>query len=105
MLRRSHTVARDLAGPQLSKFGKATIYSCACSALIRVNRRRQAQFSMSAPATFILRLRHNIWHVTLNGHFFGDYRTEDFAMDGIAEAQRTLAAPAKIIREEGEGPL
>ena len=60
---------------------------------------------MAAQPTFVLHLRHNIWRVTLNGRFFGDYRTEDFAMEGIAEAQRTLSAPAKIVRKENDGPL
>lgn len=60
---------------------------------------------MPTAATFVLHLRHNIWRVTLNGQFFGDYRTEHFAMEGIAEAQRTMSAPAKIVRKENDGPL
>jgi hypothetical protein len=67
--------------------------------------RRPAPFSVSATSTFIVCLRHGVWHVTLNGQFFGDYRTEHFAMEGVAQAQRKLSAPAKIVRKEDNDPL
>jgi hypothetical protein len=53
-------------------------------------------------STFTLRLRHGIWRVTLNGAFFADYRSEGDARDGVAEAQRHLMAPAKLILIEND---
>lgn len=52
------------------------------------------------PSTFMLRLRNGIWRVTFNGQFFGDYRSEGNALEGIAEAQRRLTTPAKVIRAQ-----
>ena len=54
------------------------------------------------PSTFTLRLRHGIWRVALNGAFFGDYRSENDARDGVTEAQRRLTAPAKVILIESD---
>ena len=55
--------------------------------------------AQSAASTFSLRLHHGIWHVRLNGRFFGDYRSEQTARAGIAEAQRNLSEPSKVVRE------
>lgn len=53
---------------------------------------------MIAPgSTFTLRLRHGIWRVAVNGAFFGDYRSESDARDGVAEATRHLTSPAKLV--------
>ena len=52
---------------------------------------------------FTLRLRHRIWRVTLNGNFYGDYRSEADALEGVADAQRKLRTPAKLIRSEHDG--
>ncbi|MGE0185870.1 MAG: hypothetical protein AB7Q23_08740 [Hyphomonadaceae bacterium] len=49
-------------------------------------------------SAFRLELFHGVWRVTFNGRFFGDYRSEGVAREGIAEAQRALAAPKKIER-------
>jgi hypothetical protein len=51
-----------------------------------------------AASIFALTLRHSIWRVTFDGVFFGDYRSERQALEGIAEAQRKLATTAKVIR-------
>jgi hypothetical protein len=56
-------------------------------------------------STFILQLHHGIWHVTLDGSFFGDYRSEGGALEAIAEAQGKLSAPAKVIRSDARDRL
>jgi hypothetical protein len=56
------------------------------------------------PSTFLLTLRNRIWRVTFDDAFFGDYRTERQAMEGIADAQRKLASPARIVRAEADRP-
>lgn len=55
-------------------------------------------------STFKLSFRRGIWHVRFNGLFFGDYRSEHDALAGIAEAQRKLSTPAKIVRGEDNQP-
>lgn len=46
---------------------------------------------MSAPASvFHLAVRHQIWRVTLDGAFFGDYRSKSQAMEGVDEARRAM---------------
>ena len=56
-----------------------------------------------AQSTFTLRFRNGIWRVKLNGVFFADYRSESDARDGIAEAQRHMSVPAKIVLDESDG--
>jgi hypothetical protein len=58
----------------------------------------------ASQSTFMLSFRRGIWHVRCNGLFFGDYRSEHDALAGIAEAQRKLSAPAKIVRAEHNQP-
>jgi hypothetical protein len=53
-------------------------------------------------STFTLRLRHGVWRVALNGAFFADYRSESDARDGVADAQRHLTAPAKLVLIESD---
>lgn len=53
----------------------------------------------SAQSTFVLTLRHRIWRVTFDGAFYGDYRSERLALEGIEEAQRKLATLARVVRE------
>jgi hypothetical protein len=48
-------------------------------------------------STFQLALRHGIWRVTLDGVFFGDYRSKAHALDGLADARRALAAGGRSI--------
>lgn len=55
--------------------------------------------AQQAASTFSLRLHHGIWHVRLNGRFFGDYRSEQTARASIAEVQRNLTEPSKVVRE------
>ena len=59
----------------------------------------------TAQSTFMLSFRRGIWHVLFNGSFFGDYRSEHHALASIAEAQRKLSAPARIIRGADNQPL
>ena len=47
---------------------------------------------------FVLTLRHRIWRVTFDGLFYGDYRSERDAMEGIEDAQRKLASVARVVR-------
>lgn len=56
---------------------------------------------MAAPplsSLFELTLRHRIWRVTLDGAFFGDYRSKDEAMDGVADARRALDAAGRSVK-------
>ena len=42
---------------------------------------------MIAPrSTFQIALRHGIWRVTLDGAFFGDYRSKTHAIEGLDDA-------------------
>ncbi len=54
--------------------------------------------------TFHLSFWHGVWRVAFNGAFFGDYRSEHDALEGIAHAQRKLSAPAKIVRIKDPRP-
>jgi hypothetical protein len=49
-------------------------------------------------STFMLTLHHGIWHVTLDGLFFGDYRTKANAVAGIGESQRALSATGRFVK-------
>ena len=53
---------------------------------------------MAAPKSlFQLTRRHQIWRVTLDGVFFGDYRSKQQAMDGVADARRALDAAGRTV--------
>lgn len=53
---------------------------------------------MSAPrSTFQIALRHGIWRVTLDGAFFGDYRSKAHALEGLGDAQRALTAAGRVV--------
>lgn len=41
---------------------------------------------MSAPVTVHISVRHSIWRVTLDGVFYGDYRSSDAATVGAEAA-------------------
>jgi|GEM_PF-2669585 len=56
------------------------------------------------PSTFQLSFRHGVWRVSFNGAFFGDYRSEHDALEGITHAQRKLSAPAKVVRIQDPRP-
>jgi hypothetical protein len=51
----------------------------------------------AAQSTFILTRRHGIWRVTIDGAFFGDYRSEQHERESIAETQRKRALKSQII--------
>jgi hypothetical protein len=54
---------------------------------------------MSAPpSTFELKVHHGIWRVTLDGLFFGDYRSKANAVEGIGESQRALAGAGRFVK-------
>jgi hypothetical protein len=48
-------------------------------------------------STFEIAERHGIWRVTLDGVFFGDYRSQANALDGLGDAQRALAAAGRVV--------
>lgn len=53
---------------------------------------------MSAPAsTFHITLRHGIWRVTLDGAFYGDYRSRGQAIEGADAAAATLRSQGRIV--------
>lgn len=46
---------------------------------------------------FHLKLRHEIWHVLLDGAFFGDYRSKRLAIEGVDEARRALEGSGRTV--------
>ena len=54
---------------------------------------------MSAPqSVFAIKLHHGIWRMTLDGRFFGDYRSKDQALEGVAAARLVLGAVGSSAR-------
>jgi hypothetical protein len=51
-----------------------------------------------APLIFRIEERDSIFHVTLDGRFFGDYRSRRWAMDGVAQEARLAAATGASAR-------
>ena len=59
---------------------------------------------MAPQSTFHVRLYHDIWQVTIDGVFFGSYRSKSNAIESIGDRQRTLEAAGrrvKIIAPDG----
>ena len=52
---------------------------------------RNASRWLVVTALFVIALARGFWRVTLNGLFFGDYRSPGLAKDAIAEARKALA--------------
>jgi hypothetical protein len=48
-------------------------------------------------STFEIAERHGIWRVTLDGVFFGDYRSQANALDGLGDAQRALTSAGRVV--------
>lgn len=58
---------------------------------------------MTAPrSTFQIALRHGIWRVTLDGAFFGDYRSKAHAIAGLEDARRALIAAGRVLNVVSE---
>lgn len=54
---------------------------------------------MPAPvSTFCLTFRHRIWRVTLDGEFFGDYRSKDQALQGVDDASHALGTVGRTVK-------
>ena len=54
---------------------------------------------MSAPlSTFHISVRHSIWRVTLDGAFYGDYRSLGQATDGADAAAAALRAQGRVVK-------
>ncbi|MBI3439440.1 MAG: hypothetical protein HY054_12470 [Proteobacteria bacterium] len=48
-------------------------------------------------STFKLSLHHGIWHVTLDGLFFGAYPSKASALSSIGDSQRALATTGRVV--------
>lgn len=48
-------------------------------------------------STFEVALHHGIWHVTLDGLFFGTYPTKAGALLSIGDLHRALAATGRVV--------
>jgi hypothetical protein len=64
---------------------------------------------VSAPrSTFALTLSRSIWHVTLDGLFFGAYPSKAKAIAGIDDSRRALSAAGRLVTlhmpEEDDAP-
>ncbi len=55
---------------------------------------------MSPPpqSTFQLVLNHGVWRVTLDGQFFGDFRSKAGAVASIGESERALGAAGRFVK-------
>ncbi len=54
---------------------------------------------MSPPtATLHISVRHSIWRVTLDGVFYGDYRSLGQATEGADAAAATLRTQGRIVK-------
>ncbi len=53
---------------------------------------------MSAPAsTFTITLSRGIWRITLDGAFYGDYRTRRHAVESVDAAAATLRGQGRVV--------
>jgi hypothetical protein len=50
-----------------------------------------------AASTFHISVRHNIWRVTLDGAFYGDYHTRAHATEGAAAGAASLRANGRKV--------
>lgn len=46
-------------------------------------------------AVFVVSFTRQIWHVALDGVFFGDYRSKQNALKGVEEAREALEASGR----------
>ncbi len=56
---------------------------------------------------FHIQQRHRIWHVLVDGAFFGDYRSKSLALDSVEEAKRALeqsGRSVKVVTAPDEAP-
>jgi len=44
-----------------------------------------------------VQLQNGVWRVTLDGRFFGDYRSKLHALEGVAVARRALEASGRTV--------
>jgi hypothetical protein len=51
----------------------------------------------ASPSTFRIIVRHSIWRVTLDGDFYGDYRSLGDATDGAESAAAALRAEGRVV--------
>jgi hypothetical protein len=58
---------------------------------------------ISPPTGFRIVAHHGIWRVTLDGRFFGDFRTREHANDCIGESQR-LTGGVRVTRDNDLWP-
>jgi hypothetical protein len=54
--------------------------------------------SMSAlPSTLCITLNHRIWRITIDGAFYGDYRTRRHATDSADAAAAALRTQGRVV--------
>lgn len=53
---------------------------------------------MAPQSVFNITLHHDIWQVTLDGMFFGSYRSKSNAIESISERQRILEAAGHRVK-------
>ena len=64
----------------------------------RVGRRNDRDHAMSTPpSTLCITLSHRIWRITIDGAFYGDYRTRRHATDSADAAVAALRAQGKVV--------
>jgi hypothetical protein len=51
----------------------------------------------ASPATFQIMFSRSIWRVTLDGAFYGDYRSRDQAREGVDAAALALRARGRVV--------
>jgi hypothetical protein len=55
--------------------------------------------------TFRILLRHGIWRVSLDGRFYGDYRSRSDALEAAEQAAGGRAQPPLIVFDDPDTPL
>lgn len=63
------------------------------------------RFKMAPPSIIQITLRRRIWRLTLDGVFYGDYRSERHALESAEAAAVTMrqaGRPVKIITTSGQ---
>lgn len=65
---------------------------------MRVERRNDRDKHMSpVPAILRITLNHRIWRITIDGVFYGDYRTHRHATDSADAVVATLRAEGRVV--------
>lgn len=49
------------------------------------------------PSTLCITLKHSIWRITIDGAFYGDYRTRRHATDSADAAAEALRTQGRVV--------